>query len=242
MPVKFESGFYQESMSKSIVGKIDRIYLYEQDNKIYVKIIDYKSGANDIELDEIYNGLKLQLMLYINSVVNKTAKNNPAKEIIPAGALYNRIDNPIVNKEDGDFESNMLKSLRPTGMISIESAHLMDDWESGNSLIIPAKKKKGGEYQMDEHLLTGEQMKCVSEFAVKKMTEMEHEIMEGRVNANPYEDSCKYCPYSGVCGFDSKKGRYRKSVSIKDDPEKWKKFGFKSKETENTEVKKDGMD
>lgn len=242
LPVKFESGFFQKSTSTSIVGKIDRIDLYEQDNKIYVKIIDYKSGNNDIELDEIYNGLKLQLMVYLNSAVNKTSKDNPDKEIVPAGALYNRIDNPIVNKDDGDFESNMLKELRPTGMIGIESVHLMDDWDSGNSLVIPAKKKKGGEYQMDDHLLTGEQIKCVSEYAVNKMTEMEQEIMKGMVNANPYEDSCKYCPYSGVCGFDSKKGKYRKITSIKDDPDKWKKFGFNTQESDDTEVKKDGMD
>ncbi len=242
LPVKFESGFFQKSMSTSIVGKIDRIDLYEQDNKIYVKIIDYKSGENDIELDDVYNGLKLQLMVYLNSVVNKTSKENPNKEIIPAGALYNRIDNPIVNKKDGDFESNMLKALRPTGMLSIESAHFMDDWESGNSLVIPAKKKKDGEYQMDEHLLTGEQLKCVSEFAINKMAEMEQEITEGIVNANPYENSCKYCPYSGVCGFDSKKDKYRKAVSIKADPEKWIKFGYKAEEKENAEVKKDGMD
>jgi ATP-dependent helicase/nuclease subunit B len=198
------------------VGKIDRIDLYEKDDSIYVKIIDYKSGANDIELDEVYNGLKLQLMVYLNSVINKTAKENPDKEIIPAGALYNRIDNPIVNKEDGDMESNMLKALRPTGMLSIESAHFMDDWESGNSLVIPAKKKKGGEYQMDEHLLTGEQMKCVSEYAVKKMTDMEKEIVEGKVNANPYEDSCKYCPYSPITFFGPYNGSPKTGCPIYD--------------------------
>ena len=178
-------------------------------------------------------------MVYLNSVINKTAKDNPNKQIVPAGALYNRIDNPIVNKEDGDVESNILKALRPTGMLSIESAHLMDDWESGNSLVIPAKKKKGGEYQMDEHLLTAEQVKCISEYAVKKMSDMEKEIIEGHVNADPYEDSCKFCSYANVCGFDSKKGKYRKLTSIKDDPDKWKKFGYKATKTE---VKGDGMD
>lgn len=235
LPVKFENRFFEQFMNTAVVGTIDRVDLYEEDNKIYVKIIDYKSGANNLNLDEIYNGLKLQLMVYLQSVINKTRKDNPDKEIIPGGALYNRIDNPIVGKEDGeDYESSILKALRPTGMVSIESAHLMDDWESGNSLMIPAKKKKDGAYQLDEHLLTGEQLECLSDYAVKKMSEMEQEIGRGKVAANPYEESCVYCPYKGVCGFDDKKDNYRKPVKIKDDPEKWKKFGYKEK--------KDGVD
>ena len=231
VPARFESTFYEKFLDTAIVGKIDRVDLCEEDGKIYVKIIDYKSGANDLTLDDIYNGLKLQLMVYLRSTVDKMRQNNPDKEVIPAAALYNRIDNPIINKpEDGEYEKNILKAFCPTGMVSMESAHLLDEWESGSSLVIPARRKKDGQLSQDGHLITGEQLDCISGYAVNKMVNMEQEIMNGKVDANPLEESCDYCSYKAVCGFNPSRSRYRKPDIIKDEPDKWLKFGYVKKD------------
>lgn len=232
-PVAFENIFYDNFMDSAITGKIDRVDVFENEETIHVKIIDYKSGSNDLDLDEIYNGLKLQLMVYLHSTLGRFQEKNPDKTVMAAGALYNRIDNPIISKvQEGQTEAGLLEAMRPTGMVGYESLNYLDEWEKGKSLVLPAKKDKDGQIALDGHLLMDEQLKCLSEYAVNKMSEMEKEIKAGSVNANPYRGSCQYCPYSNVCGFNSERQEYRQEVSIKNDPDKWIKFGYKDKNGE----------
>ncbi len=229
-PVSFENVFFEQFSNTAVTGKIDRVDIFEKDDSIHVKIIDYKSGANDIDLDAVYNGLKLQLMVYLHSIVKKLQQKNPDKTVMAAGALYNRIDNPIISKtKEADLEKVLLDAMRPTGMVGYESLQYLDEWDSGKSLVIPARRNKDGSLYLDSHLLTDEQLKCLSEYAMNKMVEMEKEINSGAVNANPYPQSCEYCPYGNVCGFDSGRQEFRQETSIKDNPDKWLLLGYNGK-------------
>ncbi len=230
-PAEFENIFYEHFMGTAITGKIDRIDTYEDDDSVHVKIIDYKSGANDLDLDDIYNGLKLQLMVYLHSTVKKLQEQNPDKTVYAAGALYNRIDNPIISKTDKEKpDEALLNAMKPTGMVGYESIQYLDDWEKGKSLVVPAKRNKDGMLTLDGHLLTDEQLKCLSRYAVDKMSQMEKEIRKGTVETNPYRESCEYCPYCSVCNFNPKRQEYREKTSIKDEPDKWSRLGYKEQE------------
>ena len=44
-------------------GKIDRVDICEDEDNVYVKVIDYKTGAKAFDLGELYYGLQLQLVL-----------------------------------------------------------------------------------------------------------------------------------------------------------------------------------
>ena len=48
-------------------GKIDRVDICEDEDNVYVKVIDYKTGAKAFDLGELYYGLQLQLVLYLNT-------------------------------------------------------------------------------------------------------------------------------------------------------------------------------
>ena len=235
-PELFETGFYDEIMNTAITGKIDRVDLYREEDKIYVKVIDYKSGSNKLSLDEIYNGVKLQLMVYLHSIVNDVKKKYPDKEVVPAGAVYNHIDSPIVSVEKGnsltdqDYRKLILEKMIPQGILNFYAVDYFDQWESGKSNVIPLKKKKDGALDLSDTVVTGEQLNCLTEYAVNKMHDMKEAIDKGEAMANPLESACTYCAYNSVCGFDCKKQSYRKPESIKDDPEKWVKFGYQPKE------------
>ncbi len=245
-PELFEISFYDEVMDTAITGKIDRVDLYRDEDKVYVKVIDYKSGSSSISLDEIYNGVKLQLMVYLHSMINKIAQKNPDKEIIPAGAFYNHVDSPIValdnDKEytEEDYKKIILEKLCPTGILNYFAVDYFHMWDKGKSGIIPAKKNKDGEMPLDDTVVTGEQLRCLSDYAVNKMHNMEAAIMQGEAEAKPLEKSCQYCPYSTVCGFKPETDNYRKPESVQDTPDKWVKFGYKAPK-EKEEIK-DGMD
>ncbi len=55
-------------------GRIDRVDTCETDDKVYVKIIDYKSGNTTFSLLNLYHGLQLQLVVYMSAALELEAK------------------------------------------------------------------------------------------------------------------------------------------------------------------------
>ena len=56
-------------------GRIDRLDVLKEDKKVYVKIIDYKSGNTTFDLVGIYHGLQLQLVVYMDAAMEAEKKN-----------------------------------------------------------------------------------------------------------------------------------------------------------------------
>ena len=63
-------------------GRIDRVDIMEDQNKVYVKVIDYKTGNTSFDLVYLYHGLQLQLMIYLDGALRVEQKKYPDKEII----------------------------------------------------------------------------------------------------------------------------------------------------------------
>ena len=82
-------------------GRIDRVDTYTADNKVYVKIIDYKTGNTSFQLVNLYHGLQLQLVVYLNAALEVTAKKHPGKETLPAGIFYYHVDDPYIEGRPG---------------------------------------------------------------------------------------------------------------------------------------------
>lgn len=57
-----------ESEALHLRGRIDRMDVCEDGGKVYVKIIDYKSGSTSFDLLALYYGLQLQLVVYMDAV------------------------------------------------------------------------------------------------------------------------------------------------------------------------------
>ena len=91
---KFDAAFAEERFSSSLedgsvfTGKIDRIDIYENNDDIYVNIVDYKTGAKKFDLNEMLQGLQLQLPAYLRKAVELLQKRYPGKHIHPAGIYY----------------------------------------------------------------------------------------------------------------------------------------------------------
>lgn len=227
VPAQFEKSFVFEHEGMQIVGKIDRIDYAHDADKSYVKIIDYKSGKKTLDLGRIYDGLSLQLMIYLESLM---------KDNIPGAAMYYSIDNPIVDYAAGENpEDNILAALRPQGIVNgeINAIELLDRiTKSGKSSYIPIAYNKDGSLAKTSSATTESRLRLLGEYSAMRLTQLGGEITGGKVAPNPYPDSCDYCPYKLVCGFDPEKGRYRKPTKLKNDDECYEMF--------NERVKKDG--
>ena len=194
-------------------GRIDRIDVAEDDEKVYVKVVDYKSGDRHFDLAALYYGLQLQLVVYMNAALEVEAKKHPDKDIVPAALLYYHIDDPAVESPveltEEEIEEQIAGQLRMRGVVSSEPGIVerLDEGTWSKSDVIPVERKKDGTFSARSSVLSGEELKTVSDYVSKKVAGIGREILDGKISLNPYEmgseEACTWCAYKRVCGFET---------------------------------------
>lgn len=205
----FKPEFYEFSFEN---GKIDRIDTCEDQDRLYVKVMDYKTGSKAFDVTALYYGLQLQLMVYMDAALKEEKKRHPDKEVIPAGVFYYRIGDPLVDKREdfSEIEDAVLRELKPDGMINLQEDVLehLDRHMEGESLAIPVKFNKNGSLAKGSKALPEEEFKVLMHHAVKKVAKNHEQILNGETTPAPYrrgqETGCDYCKYRHICGFDTK--------------------------------------
>lgn len=192
-------------------GKIDRIDTCAKEEKVYVKVVDYKTGSKAFDVVSLYHGLQLQLMVYMDAAVKIQEQQHPGQEVVPAGVFYYRIQDPLVEKKkEGGEEEEILKELKPDGLVCLKDEVLghLDHQKSGESLVVPIKYNKNGSLARTSKAVPEEEFRLMMEHAAKKVREAHLGILKGRTEAAPYrkgqETGCDYCRYRHICGFDVK--------------------------------------
>ena len=193
-------------------GKIDRVDICETEDKIYVKIMDYKTGSKSFDMTACYHGLQLQLAIYLSAALAIEKKRYPDKEIIPAGIFYYQIKDPIVAKEfdKEKLEQAILKELRLDGIVNSAEEVLvrMDGAMSGSSDVIPVGRKKDGSLTKASKAVSKEEFEVLEKYTKKISVDIKERIVSGEVDAVPYEygtaTGCDYCNYNHICGFDTR--------------------------------------
>ena len=83
-----------------LTGRIDRLDICEEKDKVLVKVIDYKSGNTSLDLVALYHGLQLQLVVYLNAALEMEERKHPGKKAEPAGIFYYRIQDPVTGEKE----------------------------------------------------------------------------------------------------------------------------------------------
>jgi ATP-dependent helicase/nuclease subunit B len=217
-------------------GRIDRLDTCIDDNRIYVKIIDYKSGNTKFDLLQLYYGLQLQLVVYMNAAMELEKKKHPMKEIVPGGLFYYHIDDPVIevkeNYTEETLNADILKALKPNGLVneekSIYEAMDMDlsvEMQNGSnkSDVIPVALNKDGSLSKYSSVASAEEFTWISEYVNHHIKATGNEIYEGNVEVKPFvqgqSSGCDYCPYKAVCGFDLKIPGFKERTGTKMDKE-----------------------
>lgn len=203
-----------EAEALHLKGRIDRMDLCEEEEHIYVKIIDYKSGGTSFDLTALYYGLQLQLVVYMDAALEMEERRNPDKTVIPAGIFYYNINDPVIERE-GDMspeaiDRRILKELRMNGLVNSELeviSHLDHEIET-ESDVIPVAMKNGLIQEAKSSVAGGNRFSALKRYVNEKLKTEGREILDGVVAVNPYKQgnktACDYCPYHAVCGFDLK--------------------------------------
>ena len=200
----------------SLRGRIDRLDLYETEDKVYVRVVDYKSGGTVFDIGSVYHGLQQQLAVYLSAALDFLKDKYQGKELVPAGIFYYHIDDPIVAKSE-QAEDDIFRALRMNGLVNQDKLVLqnMDHKLAGEdgqlrasvrSDIIPVETNKEGELSKRSSAAKESQLKALLAYVNRKLAEDSEKIMEGDTRLNPYQSgkrrACDFCEFRSACGFD----------------------------------------
>lgn len=241
-PVDYEAGFGDGEKYPPIVielgsgekvkllGRIDRIDAMETEDGQYLRIIDYKSGNRDFKLSNVYYGLQLQLITYMDAIWQEQEDTCP---LMPGGMLYFRVDDPIIRldgeTDEEEVEKAIMKQLRMKGLLlaDVKLIREMDREIDGASLILPATLNKGDVIGKNSSVATMEQFKLLRKYVRQLLSDISREIVKGTVAIHPTKGkdgtACRYCSYLPICQFDTnmKDNTYR-LLTDRGNEETWK--------------------
>lgn len=176
-------------------GVVDRVDLWKDKDKIYIRVVDYKTGTRKFTTDNIQDGLNLQLLIYLFALCKNgqsIAQENGGECLSPASASYfssgmSAINYESVRSEDKVIE-DALKKLNRSGF-SFEDDDVrqaLNDMDNAEILAVSAKGLEELEHQLTD---------TVSSIAKK--------IRSGHIAPEPHIDAkgsaCNYCKFSDIC-------------------------------------------
>ena len=200
-----ELGEGQEGLT--LTGVADRVDGWLHDGKLYLRVVDYKTGRKKFSMSDVWYGTGLQMLLYLFAL-QEGAEKKYGYEIMPAGVMYVPARNAILSlSEDADDEEIAKKrseAIRRSGLV-LEDDSLINAWEFGDEkLYIPVKYKYG---KPDANTLASlEKMGTLSKHIKKYLTEMSQQLHQGSIAADPFyrsqqENACLHCDYFNICHF-----------------------------------------
>lgn len=227
-PIVIELG---DGGSLILNGKIDRVDLLDAEGTRYVKIIDYKSGNKTFSFQDIYYGLQLQLLIYLDAYLKYYKKTGA--ELKPGGVFYFRIAEPTLalDKEISaeQIEKTLFENMKMSGLLLQDDA-IIESLDhslrpestkglSGTSAIVPVGFTKKGEYSSTSNLASEEQYEAILQFVTQRTREIGEAMKAGIITPLPFKDRdrspCSYCKYRSICRHDyEEKPKFRKLKKI----------------------------
>ncbi|GAA0135948.1 helicase-exonuclease AddAB subunit AddB [Paenibacillus sp. YSY-4.3] len=195
-----------------IVGRIDRVDVAEGEQGLLLRVIDYKSSQTDLKLHEVYYGLSLQMLTYLE-VLLASSESWLGERAMPAGTLYFHVHNPLLQSSNGmspeQAELEMLKRFKMKGLLLADRDAIskMDGvLDKGYSDILPVAVKADGGFYSSASVATEEQWHTLLRSVRQSITGIGTRITEGDIRITPYrlgtETACTYCAFKPVCRFD----------------------------------------
>ena len=131
-PMAFELGFggkdgqlpaitvTEGATTLSVGGKVDRVDGWLKDGKLYLRVVDYKTGKKAFDLTDVRYGLGIQMLLYLFTL-QREGGSYFGRPVEPAGVLYMPARDIILQADRAlppdKIEDMLRRELRRTGML-----------------------------------------------------------------------------------------------------------------------------
>lgn len=238
-PIAFELGFGRgktlppveletDGVRVSISGLVDRVDGWEHNGKLYLRVVDYKTGRKSFDLTDIFHGIDLQMLLYLFTLEQR-GKEHFGQDVVGAGVLYVPAREALVagsrDMDESVRRKEADKALKRKGLV-LEDEEVLAAMAPPEDMdrLLPAKRKKDGTLS-GEGLASLEQLGKLNAHVKRILTEVGKELAAGTVDADPYwrgedQNACQWCPYAAACQFEEGRGgdcrRWSRSLKPKD--------------------------
>ena len=182
-----------------LIGKVDRIDIFtNSDGKKYVRIIDYKTKRDMVfNLSKFYNGLDLQMFVYLSTLLETKNIVDPDKLLNQAGVIYLAIGNSAkLTDENTADEKEVMEKAEKEKIGAFKS--------SGGIVDLPEVTNAFGNKTNKGELFDNEKFTLLRKFALNKVKEFGTDLLDGDISARPVSECdssyCTYCDYKGICG------------------------------------------
>lgn len=193
-------------------GRIDRVDAAETEEGLLLRVIDFKSSATQLRLEEVAYGIALQMLTYLD-VLLQAAPDWLGQEARPAGVLYFHVHNPLLSASNAlageKARAEMLKRFKLKGLVLADekTVRMMDhSLDTGHSELLPLALKKDGGFYSSSSVATNEQWDTLRQSVRRTLGRIGDRIAGGDVSIAPYRLGtklpCQFCAYKPVCQFD----------------------------------------
>ena len=227
-PLDFELDLAQMGVTLSdgeasvrVTGVADRVDGWLHDGKLWLRVVDYKTGKKAFSLSDVWYGAGLQMLLYLFTL-EKTGEKRYGLPVESAGVLYVparddllRADAPVTAEEAA---AERAKKLRRSGLLLHDDALLAAMERGDTKRFLPIKTKDGVPVDGDS-LCRREQLGRLAKHVEDVLLALAKELRGGRIEAAPAwrgasDNACLRCDYREVCRFDPAKDRKNRRYKL----------------------------
>ena len=189
-------------------GKVDRVDGWIHEGKLYLRVMDYKTGKKKFDLADVRYGLNLQMLLYLFAL-EEQGESLFDKPIVPAGVLYMPAREELLSMDrassDEQIRNSMASKLRRSGL-------MLDDKAVLAAMEHPDEKGKTKYIPLSSHALgsiaSAEQIGILSRHVTQQMRDITREMAAGIIDADPcchneQNTACAFCEFETVCHFEN---------------------------------------
>ncbi len=216
--------------SVELGGIIDRADIAEGDDGKRLRIIDYKTGAQEFSIKGICNRTDLQLIIYALAAQN-IYKDENAKI---GAVMYDKITDELKKTELGSSVAIAAAPLDgliihdddkdPNEEILYHSRELAENGVSSSFLPLCTNKKGG--LRKSSTILPRSKFDILTRYVAKTAIETKCDIYDGKIDVMPLGEGeyspCSRCEYSALCMHNKKRDGIRKPLAS--DKKAWEKL------------------
>ncbi len=208
-PIKFN---LDNGQQMELIGRIDRVDKAESSKGLLLRVVDYKSSQKSLSLTEVYYGLALQMITYLDVII-RHSKDWIGTSATPAGVLYFHVHDPMISSNtvlsEEEVEDEIFKSFKMKGLLlgDEEAVRLMDQsLDSGHSKVVSAALKKDGSFYTNSSIASEGELGQLRNHVQKVFKQIGNNITNGIIDISPYKlkekTPCTFCSFKSVCQFD----------------------------------------
>lgn len=242
-PIAFELDFsakgdlpavtiHEGDTTLSVGGKVDRVDGWVHDGKLYLRVVDYKTGRKKFDLSDLQYGLGIQMLLYLFTLENE-GEAYFGMPVVPAGVLYLPARNEILRQErhisPEKLRQAMEKELRRSGLVLSrpEVLQAMEHSALESPCYLPIHVGKEG--TISGGIATAAQLGKLGRYVEKLLHEIARELSQGNIDADPcshgpQDNACTYCEFASACCFEDGRGSDRMRPIGKVEPDAFWQF------------------